>query len=177
LEGVDTVLVPSGGKAGMNPLDLNQALRLFDVAAGYGGEAVRAHVRTALVVLAVDRPRRVLPLDREHRGSASKSGSSSVPTKSWRRGARCLVFPLIHDWYVFDTKTQTVEMKGSDNSRQDDALDFKTRDGNDVSVDVTVLYHVDPARRRTCCATSRRRRRGAHRSSCARCRARSRGTR
>ena len=33
LEGVDTVLVPSGGKAGMNPLDLNQALRLFDVAA------------------------------------------------------------------------------------------------------------------------------------------------
>ena len=33
LEGVDTVLVPSGGKAGMNPLDLNQVLRLFDVAA------------------------------------------------------------------------------------------------------------------------------------------------
>lgn len=32
LEGVDTVLVPSGGKSGMNPLDLNQALRLFDVA-------------------------------------------------------------------------------------------------------------------------------------------------
>jgi regulator of protease activity HflC (stomatin/prohibitin superfamily) len=32
LEGVDTVLVPSGGKGGMNPLDLNQALRLFDVA-------------------------------------------------------------------------------------------------------------------------------------------------
>jgi len=26
------VLVPSGGKGGMNPLDLNQALRLFDVA-------------------------------------------------------------------------------------------------------------------------------------------------
>jgi regulator of protease activity HflC (stomatin/prohibitin superfamily) len=32
LEGLDTVLVPSGGKGGMNPLDLNQALRLFDVA-------------------------------------------------------------------------------------------------------------------------------------------------
>lgn len=32
LEGVETVLVPSGGKGGMNPLDLNQALRLFDVA-------------------------------------------------------------------------------------------------------------------------------------------------
>jgi regulator of protease activity HflC (stomatin/prohibitin superfamily) len=32
LAGVETVLVPSGGKGGMNPLDLNQALRLFDVA-------------------------------------------------------------------------------------------------------------------------------------------------
>jgi hypothetical protein len=31
LEGVETVLVPSGGKGGMNPLDLNQALQLFDV--------------------------------------------------------------------------------------------------------------------------------------------------
>jgi regulator of protease activity HflC (stomatin/prohibitin superfamily) len=35
-------------------------------------------------------------------------------------------------------------MKGSKNAADDDALDFKTRDGNDISVDVTVLYHVDP---------------------------------
>jgi regulator of protease activity HflC (stomatin/prohibitin superfamily) len=33
LEGVDTVLVPAGGKSGMNPLDLNKALELFDVGA------------------------------------------------------------------------------------------------------------------------------------------------
>jgi regulator of protease activity HflC (stomatin/prohibitin superfamily) len=32
LEGVDTVLVPAGGKSGMNPLDLNKALELFDAA-------------------------------------------------------------------------------------------------------------------------------------------------
>ena len=32
LEGLDTVVVPVGGKAGMNPLDLNQALKLFDIA-------------------------------------------------------------------------------------------------------------------------------------------------
>ncbi len=61
-------------------------------------------------------------------------------------GRTVLIFPLIHDWYVFDTKTQTVEMKGSADKRTDDPLDFKTRDGNDVSVDVTVLYHVDPAK-------------------------------
>lgn len=59
-------------------------------------------------------------------------------------GRTVVVIPVVHDWYVFDTKTQTVEMKGSRNAGEDDALDFKTRDGNDVSVDVTVLYHVDP---------------------------------
>jgi len=61
-------------------------------------------------------------------------------------GRTVLVIPVVHDWYIFDTKTQTVEMKDSKNAREDDALDFKTRDGNDVSVDVTVLYHVDPAK-------------------------------
>ena len=61
-------------------------------------------------------------------------------------GRTVIVIPFFHDWYVFDTKTQTVEMKGNDNARLDDALDFKTRDGNDVSVDVTVLYHIDPAK-------------------------------
>jgi regulator of protease activity HflC (stomatin/prohibitin superfamily) len=60
-------------------------------------------------------------------------------------GRTVLVIPVVHDWYVFDTKTQTVEMKGDGNG-DDDSLEFKTRDGNDVSVDVTVLYHVDPAK-------------------------------
>ena len=102
-------------------------------------------VRTALAVLAAV----VLS------GCYRSTGSTEVGIKIGKLfgadevvapGRTVLVFPVIHDWYVFDTKTQTVEMKGSDNSRQDDALDFKTRDGNDVSVDVTVLYHVDPAK-------------------------------
>lgn len=61
-------------------------------------------------------------------------------------GRTVIVIPFVHDWYVFDTKTQTVEMKGNANKDLDDDLDFKTRDGNDISVDVTVLYHVDPAK-------------------------------
>lgn len=39
LEGLDVVLVPAGGKGGMNPLDLDQELRMFDVKGGYGGGA------------------------------------------------------------------------------------------------------------------------------------------
>ncbi len=61
-------------------------------------------------------------------------------------GRTVIVIPVVHDWYVFDTKTQTLVMKESKNPSDEDALDFKTRDGNDISVDVTVLYHVDPAK-------------------------------
>lgn len=34
LQGLDVILVPSGGKGGVNPLDLDQQLRLFDVKGG-----------------------------------------------------------------------------------------------------------------------------------------------
>ena len=52
-------------------------------------------------------------------------------------GTTVTILPIIHDWYVFDTKTQTLEMSG------EDELQFKTRDGNDIAVDVTILYRLD----------------------------------
>ena len=55
-------------------------------------------------------------------------------------GRTVMVIPVVHDWYVFDSKTQTLEM---DNTDPNDELEFKTRDGNDIGVDVTVLYRVD----------------------------------
>ncbi|HVO32133.1 MAG TPA: SPFH domain-containing protein [bacterium] len=60
-------------------------------------------------------------------------------------GTTVMVIPIMHDWYVFDTKTQSLEMKGAEEQGGDE-LDFKTRDGNDIGVDVTVLYHIDPAK-------------------------------
>jgi len=55
--------------------------------------------------------------------------------------------PFINDWYTFSTQTQTLAMTaavtGGDRAVKDD-LEFKTRDGNDVGVDVTVLYRIDP---------------------------------
>lgn len=56
-------------------------------------------------------------------------------------GRTVTVIPFLHDWYVFDSKTQTLEM---DNTEPNDELEFKTRDGNDIGVDVTVIYRVDP---------------------------------
>ena len=56
---------------------------------------------------------------------------------------------IITDWYTFSTKTQTLEMTAEtgrgDRTGKDD-LEFKTRDGNDVGVDVTILYRIDPQR-------------------------------
>lgn len=56
--------------------------------------------------------------------------------------------PLITDFYTFSTQAQTLTMladtSAGDRAGKDD-LEFKTRDGNDVGVDVTILYRIDPA--------------------------------
>ncbi len=55
--------------------------------------------------------------------------------------------PWIRDFYTFDTKVQNLEMtartKGGDRATKDD-LQFKTSDGNDISMDVTVVWQIDP---------------------------------
>lgn len=56
--------------------------------------------------------------------------------------------PFLRDWYTFDTKMQNLEMiskKGGDRDERDD-LQFKTTDGNDISMDVTVAWTIDPKR-------------------------------
>ncbi len=62
-------------------------------------------------------------------------------------GATYILPPLITDWYVFSTQAQTLTMVASpdqgDRPGKDD-LEFKTRDGNDVGVDVTILYRLEP---------------------------------
>jgi regulator of protease activity HflC (stomatin/prohibitin superfamily) len=55
--------------------------------------------------------------------------------------------PFIRDFYTFDTKVQNLEMiadkRRGDRADRDD-LQFKTTDGNDISMDVTVAWTVDP---------------------------------
>ncbi len=52
---------------------------------------------------------------------------------------------FINDWYTFSTKTQRLEMVASKGGKSGvDDIEFKTKDGNDVGVDVTVLYRVEP---------------------------------
>jgi regulator of protease activity HflC (stomatin/prohibitin superfamily) len=55
--------------------------------------------------------------------------------------------PFIRDFYRFDTKVQNLEMvldtKRGDRAARDD-LQLKTTDGNDISMDVTVAWTIDP---------------------------------
>ena len=57
--------------------------------------------------------------------------------------------PFIRDFYTFDTKVQNLEMIADAKQRRSrvrDDLQFKTTDGNDISMDVTVVWTIDPKR-------------------------------
>ena len=61
-------------------------------------------------------------------------------------GSTTFFAPWIRDFYTFDVKIQNLEMSasatGGDRAEKDD-LQFKTTDGADVSMDVTVVWGVD----------------------------------
>ena len=61
-----------------------------------------------------------------------------VENKGYQPGAAYFFLPVFNDWNTFDTRLQVVEMKGPSQ------LTFKTRDGNDLFVDVTFSYRMDP---------------------------------
>jgi regulator of protease activity HflC (stomatin/prohibitin superfamily) len=64
-------------------------------------------------------------------------------------GATYFFPPIINDWYVFDTALQNLMMTRdatTGDRSADDALQFKTIDGNDINVDVTVAWGIDPTK-------------------------------
>jgi regulator of protease activity HflC (stomatin/prohibitin superfamily) len=76
-------------------------------------------------------------------------GSRGVQTEVYQPGATYFFFPAFStDWYTFETKLQNLRMGTARTARSagTDDLEFKTVDGNDISVDVTVAWRIDPAR-------------------------------
>ncbi len=72
-----------------------------------------------------------------------------VQQATYPPGSTNFFAPFIRDFYVFDTKMQNLEMvldakRGDRNTRDD--LQFKTTDGNDISMDVTLAWTIDPKR-------------------------------
>lgn len=76
----------------------------------------------------------------------SKSG---VEDKVYQPGATYFFLPVFNEWGTFDARLQVVEMtatvdKGDKHGADD--LPFKTKDGNDIRIDVIFTYRVDPQR-------------------------------
>lgn len=73
-------------------------------------------------------------------------GTKGVQPEVYAPGASYFFTPIITDWHTFETKLQNLKMvKSSDHNVTDD-VEFKTVDGNDISVDVTVAWRVDPSK-------------------------------
>jgi regulator of protease activity HflC (stomatin/prohibitin superfamily) len=75
--------------------------------------------------------------------------SQGVQKQIYPPGSTNFFAPFIRDFYTFDVKIQNLEMtanvKQGDREGVDD-LRFKTTDGNDIAMDVTVVWQVDPAK-------------------------------
>ncbi len=72
--------------------------------------------------------------------------NKGVQDDIYRPGSTNFFPAVITDWNTFDTALQNLEMTRESNTgdRQgDDSLRFKTIDGNDISVNVTVSWRVD----------------------------------
>jgi regulator of protease activity HflC (stomatin/prohibitin superfamily) len=74
-------------------------------------------------------------------------GRKGVQDQLYPPGSTTVFAPFIRDFYRFDTKVQNLEMVADtgrgDRSGRDD-LQFKTTDGNDISMDVTVVWQIEP---------------------------------
>src|SRR5262245_7935878 len=65
-------------------------------------------------------------------------GKRGVETNIYQPGAAYFFAPIINEWDTFDTRLQIVEMKAGSQ------LVIKTRDGNDLFVDVMFSYRINP---------------------------------
>ncbi|MDP2309716.1 MAG: SPFH domain-containing protein [Pseudomonadota bacterium] len=76
-------------------------------------------------------------------------GGAGVVKDIYPSGGTFFFAPFINDWHVYDIGLQNLAMTRDLKSgarEGDDSLHFKTHDGNDISVDVTVAWHIDPAK-------------------------------
>jgi regulator of protease activity HflC (stomatin/prohibitin superfamily) len=69
-------------------------------------------------------------------------GKKGVQDDVYASGGTYFFAPFITDWNTYETKLQNLRMVKE--GRND--VEFKTVDGNDISVDITVAWRIDPAK-------------------------------
>jgi len=75
-------------------------------------------------------------------------GKSGVENKIYQPGGTYFFLPIFNEWETFDARLQIVEMtaSGKGDHRTVDDIPFKTKDGNDIRIDLIFSYRVDPQR-------------------------------
>lgn len=79
----------------------------------------------------------------------NKFFSKGVQEELGESGATKFYVPFLTQWNSFETKLQTLEMNAATTSgdrRTRDDMRFKTIDGNDISLDITITYYIDPSK-------------------------------
>jgi len=74
---------------------------------------------------------------------------SGVENKLYQPGGTYFFVPIFNEWETFDARLQIVEMTANQDKGDKhgvDDLPFKTKDGNDIRIDVIFTYRVDPQR-------------------------------
>src|SRR4051812_23513461 len=76
-------------------------------------------------------------------------GKAGVQQETYPPGATYTFPAFITDWHVYNVALQNLEMiravQKGDRAGRDD-IEFKTHDGNDITVDVTVAWRIDTAK-------------------------------
>src|SRR5947209_4942232 len=76
-------------------------------------------------------------------------GKSGIEDKVYQPGSTYFFLPIVNDWSTFDTRLQIVEMTATlDKATKHgpDDVPFKTKDGNDIRIDIIFTYRIDPQR-------------------------------
>lgn len=74
-------------------------------------------------------------------------GSTGVVEDIYAQGGTYFFLRMLSDWNVYDVGLQNLEMlreSGEGSRAGDDSLRFKTIDGNDISVNVTIAWSIQP---------------------------------
>ncbi len=69
-------------------------------------------------------------------------GKLGVQDEMYASGGTYFFAPFTTDWNTFESKLQNLRLVKDDN----DDVEFKTVDGNDISVDITVAWRIDPSK-------------------------------
>lgn len=75
----------------------------------------------------------------------SLTGKKGVEERIYPGGSTQFFVPFLNDWHTFDTRTRVMTMQALRGSARmgGDELVFKTRDGNDIGLDVTISYRIN----------------------------------